>query len=102
MGVRRAHEQDGQRPGRRGVVGVAAAAGQQAAVLTSGQRLAERHGSIHAVGYSGFFSRSVTMKIWGWDYSCSRRRPPLRRTREHGNSVAMDSLLILVSVFAVF
>ena len=64
MGVRRAHEQHGQRTGRRGVVGIAAAAGQQPAVLASRQRLAELHWSIHGVGYTGFWPRAVTMKSW--------------------------------------
>ena len=75
MGVRRAHEQDGKRIGRRGVVGIAAAAGQQPAVLAARQWLAELNWSIHDVGYTGFSRRPVTMKIWGSDYSCSWRRP---------------------------
>ncbi len=74
MGVRRAYEQHGKRARRRGVVGIAAAAGQQPAVLASRQRLAELDWSIHGVGYTGFWCRPVTMKIWGSDYSCSWRR----------------------------
>jgi RhtB (resistance to homoserine/threonine) family protein len=42
------------------------------------------------------------MKIWGLDYSCSWRRAALQPGHGHGNSVAMDSLLVLISVFAVF
>src|SRR4029453_18309411 len=102
MVVRRAPRQDGQRPGRRGVVGVAAAAGQQPPIFAPCQRLAERHWSIHGVGYSGFSCRPATMKIWGSGYSCSWRRRALQPARGHGNSDSMDSLLILISVFAVF
>jgi hypothetical protein len=64
MGVRRAHEQHGQRTGRRGVVGIAAAAGQQPAIFTASERLAELYGSIHEVGYTGFWLGPVTMKSW--------------------------------------
>ena len=54
MRIGRAYEQHGKCVPRRGVVGVAAATGQEPAILASLDRLAELEGDVHAIGYTGF------------------------------------------------